>query len=520
MDIRKEHHYAIQSPSTDPSRDCPQVQLRAHSQTQAQCSGARVVEQTKMHLSLQSDAEPDEGKSEPYMRETLKTDPNQSTLEMGNVGHSQLVQQNYLDQQDRLKAYNKMLHQAYKAAARYEEAVQRLEEKITACQDPLKLQGLIEQRDGVEVKIGKIHQETIQIQQMITTQKKGMGLPCTNTMSPVLNPEQFRNEKMSEPEIEENLLGNCASVSPEIRPLKRRKKSEKEESEEKEREKELRKADNQVQENQENPELQNPQLQHLQTQKALGEFVAPCRYTFSPTTRKEIKELFRGHSAGEFIDTGTESEEEGVQGMQGIVVEEHAEHTKDNKRENVGDRVEGQVEGQEGQKGLEEDRIGKTHKLIGQQAQGQSGKQSQPLILNPPPPSPLGSCPTSPIRPHREQRVAREVKILKDWEEVKMSPMATGLAVLNPDRINKIDLPKFWGFLLAHMGLPDAPTMKLDKRSKDYVIDLLNGFKPVLEKFMKKRGPKEPEFLDKLRILPYHAKLNNFNNKHDQCSTR
>ena len=68
-----------------------------------------------------------------------------------------------------------------------------------------------------------------------------------------------------------------------------------------------------------------------------------------------------------------------------------------------------------------------------------------------------------------------KAKSVEAWEEIKYALLNDGLALLTPDVPHRLDLVKFWGFILIHLRLPMVPTIALDKRRKDVIIDKLDG---------------------------------------------
>ncbi|KAL8195848.1 UNVERIFIED_CONTAM: hypothetical protein K2H54_000588 [Gekko kuhli] len=96
------------------------------------------------------------------------------------------------------------------------------------------------------------------------------------------------------------------------------------------------------------------------------------------------------------------------------------------------------------------------------------------------------------------KRIAREVKMLQEWDRIKNLPLDAAFDLLVPTEPKKLDLAKFWGFLLAHMGLPEAPTMAVEKRSIDAIIEMLNDLKPVVTQFLMERGPKSSRAMDRI----------------------
>ncbi|KAL8199302.1 UNVERIFIED_CONTAM: hypothetical protein K2H54_039633 [Gekko kuhli] len=95
-------------------------------------------------------------------------------------------------------------------------------------------------------------------------------------------------------------------------------------------------------------------------------------------------------------------------------------------------------------------------------------------------------------------RAVRETRLAAAWVRTKARPISEGLQLLVPDSFGKIDLAKFWGLLLAHIALPDAPTIQLNKRSKDYMIDLLDSFKQTLMDFLTGSKARTPGFMDRV----------------------
>ncbi|KAL8173391.1 UNVERIFIED_CONTAM: hypothetical protein K2H54_048142, partial [Gekko kuhli] len=111
-----------------------------------------------------------------------------------------------------------------------------------------------------------------------------------------------------------------------------------------------------------------------------------------------------------------------------------------------------------------------------------------------------GSTPETPqtLELMGDRKIVRETRMLQEWERVRNLPMKEGLRLLDQTELQKIDLAKFWGFLLGHIGLPGSPTIVVEKRSRDAILNLLDVFKPTLIRFLTERGQKQTRFMDRV----------------------
>ncbi|KAL8194174.1 UNVERIFIED_CONTAM: hypothetical protein K2H54_002251 [Gekko kuhli] len=113
-----------------------------------------------------------------------------------------------------------------------------------------------------------------------------------------------------------------------------------------------------------------------------------------------------------------------------------------------------------------------------------SSTQSTPLKMTPGKDTPRG--------PHE----VREIRLMEAWTRIKAFPLSEGIDLLVPQDLVKLDLAKFWGFSIAHMALPEAPTIALKKRSKDYMLTLLDQLQPTLMDFLTRKRERTMKFID------------------------
>ncbi|XP_060116320.1 zinc finger CCHC domain-containing protein 3 [Heteronotia binoei] len=75
---------------------------------------------------------------------------------------------------------------------------------------------------------------------------------------------------------------------------------------------------------------------------------------------------------------------------------------------------------------------------------------------------------------------SREKKIQARWEVQKNSEMEEGLQLLISDNLTDMDLLKFWAFLVNHLDVSEVLVGKLEKRSKDQLIQYMDKARELL----------------------------------------
>lgn len=92
----------------------------------------------------------------------------------------------------------------------------------------------------------------------------------------------------------------------------------------------------------------------------------------------------------------------------------------------------------------------------------------------------------------------RETKLLEAWTKLQLQPLKDSVNILTSEDPVILDLVKFWGLLVVHIGLSEVPTIALEKRSKDALMLMLDNLQPILVEFLMGSKTCMTQFLDKV----------------------